>query len=217
MIRTVGMACAALAAVFLCWSIGGSAAAQDVPPGAEAVPAPPAAEPISPYRVEEKFDPSQAYDPLQAGRDAYQRAEEARRQAINRQLDTLDYAKWLSTWTAPRVYAYPLPSVYAYPIRRSVRRAYRGVHVGGVVPVITQWSRAPVGVYGYPYYPQVWQPIGHEKVWTGPNGYIYRPIYAEPAPPVPAQVPTPAVAEPPVLIPAEPVPAPPVEPGPREF
>ena len=211
MIRTVGMVWAAVAAVLLCSGIDNGAAAQDVSPGAQVVPAPPAAEPISPYLPEQK------YDLLQAGRDAYQTAEEERRRAIDRQLDVQEYARWFGTWTVPPVYAHPLPSVYAYPLRRSVRRAYRGVYLGGVVPAITPWPRVSVGVYGYPYDRRVRQPIGHEKIWTGPNSYIYRPIYAERPAQVPAEVPTPATFEPPAVIAAEPVPAPPVEPSPREF
>lgn len=35
------------------------------------------------------------------------------------------------------------------------------------------------------------QPIGHEHIPTGPNGYIYRPVYAQPQPPA---VPTNPVA-----------------------
>jgi len=202
MIRTIGMACAALAAIFLCSGIDSNAAGQDPPP---------AAEPTSPYRVE------QQYDPLQASRDAYYQAEEARRQAIDQQLGAVNYATWYGTWATPRVYAYSWPGVYAYPMRRSVRRAYRGVYVGPVAPIITPWPRVSVGVYGYPDYPPVPQPIGHEKIWTGPNSYYYRPIYAEPGPPTPAGVPTPAAVEPPAVNAAEPVPAPPVEAGPREF
>ncbi len=214
MIRTIGMAWAAMVAILLCSGIDNGATAQDTPPRAEVVPAPPAVAPpatapISPYR------PKQTYDPLQAGRDAYRIGEEERRWAIGRQLGALDYARYYGAWTAPRAYAYPLPSVYGYPWRRAVRRAYHGMYVGGVGPVIAPWPRVSVGVYGYPYdprvrqpyYPRVRQPIGHEKI-SGPNGYIYRPIYAESAEPVPAGVPTPA---------AEPVPAPPAEPGPREF
>ena len=79
----------------------------------------------------------------------------------------------------------------------------------------------PGDVYAYPYYPWMRQPIGHEEIWTSPNGYIYRPRYASPKEvpddPMPAAppAPTPASAHKPAVAP-KPAP-PPAESGPREF
>jgi hypothetical protein len=171
--------------------------------------------------------PQVTYGPLQAARDAQRLAEEARRRAIDRQLQVLDDVRRYRTY-AYYDYALAAPrDVYGPP--RAIRRAYRR----GYGPVWWTWPY----IYGYPYYPQVKQPWGHEKIWTSPNSYIYRPLYDPPAePPKPPtladpslrpQGPPPAeppldAPRPPLLIPPahpvpERIPTPPAESGPREF
>lgn len=172
-----------------------------------------------------RIRPDVSYGPLQAGRDAHRMAEEARRRAIDRQLQLLGEVTWYGAYAYehdPAAYAsYPGP-LLAYGPRRAMRRAYR-------------WGYGPAWwpyVYGYPYYPWMRQPLGHEKIWTSPNSYLYRPRYqppeARPQRPTPAD-PTTRPREPqpqppqfqPPEIPARPaperIPPPPAESGPREF
>jgi hypothetical protein len=80
------------------------------------------------------------------------------------------------------------------------------------------------GIGGYPYSGAVAQPTGHEKIWTGPNSYVYRPRWDLPVPPSPpsgrAYPPWPgATVSPPASppprvgeIPPPPLPRPPAEP-----
>lgn len=129
--------------------------------------------------------PSQGYSPLDAANDSYQHAEQRRREAIARQVELVEYAR------QPRV-AVPVPyvDVTALPIhpgaaRRTLRRAYsrslRYPHWSGYGAMIGVGSRSPLPYVGaMPYYPPVRQPQGHERIWTGPNSYIYKPIYPEP-------------------------------------
>ncbi len=123
---------------------------------------------------------SRAYRTSDPGRGAYQRAEQQRREAIERQLGVIESVRYFNIW---RPYGYG--------------------------PAFTPWPRP---LYGYPHYRRVRQPIGHDKIWTGPNSYVYRSRYASPpeearSPVAPLEsVPTP-----------EPVPPPPIESGPREF
>jgi len=176
----------------------------------------------------------QNYGPLDAAEEARLRADEAGQAAIHRQLQLIDDIRWYNTWI-PTPYRPSLPYIYGYGYGPpgAASRAYRS----GLDPVFTPWPRVPGDIYGYPYYGAVKQPIGHEKIWTSPNGYIYRPVYAPPA----GQVAAPRAAAPrpyratpaaPALPPAagspgQPVPPPPAlskpaapppgEAGPREF
>ena len=173
-----------------------------------------------------------AYDPLQAGEDAYRAGEEQRRAAIDQQRQLGEQLRWRNMWAYPS-YAPARAGIYAYgyaPYPYSVynpRRAYRQALRYGYPPLYQQWPRAPGDIYGYPYYGYARQPIGQEKVWTGPSGYVDRPSHGqppEPQAPTPASPPRPqepsaSAGEPsssPEAVP-EPIPAPPSEPGPREF
>ncbi len=53
--------------------------------------------------------------------------------------------------------AFPSAPGYAYP------------GGGRVVPMLPYLDPSP---------PPVEQPLGHRKTWTGPNGYVYEPLYA---------------------------------------
>ena len=142
------------------------------------------------------------YDALDAVRDAQQYAERKRRAAIDAQLrvirDVQEYSAALKA--SARRYPYGLDYRYAYPGRRAARRAwsYQRWHSRyGYPGVFEPWPLVPGDIYGYPYTPRVEQPLGHKVIQTGPNSYIYRPVYESdlaqpkdnrqptPAPPVP--------------------------------
>ncbi|OHB70096.1 MAG: hypothetical protein A2V70_00455 [Planctomycetes bacterium RBG_13_63_9] len=167
-----------------------------------------------------------AYPSLEAAQDAYRAAEAQRRWAISRQLQMLEDLRYRNPWVAAFV---PSPAdFYGYANRWTPRRAYRD----GFDARLTPSPYIPGPIAGYAYDPRRRQPIGHEKIWTGPNSYVYRP-YPAPArssppastPASPVAHPTPAASHPqPERIPTpepipirEPIPTPPVESGPREF
>jgi len=159
---------------------------------------------------------SASYDALQAGQDAYQAAEAERHAAIDQQRNTIEQMKWYNTW-AYRGYAPTLSNIYANGYSYNPRRVYRQAIRYGSPPVFQPWPRVPGDIYGYPYYGAVRQPAGHEKTYTSPNGYVYRPRMPPPAPspsspPAPPATPAPEVGGSP-----ESIPAPPSEPGPKEF
>ena len=190
--------------------------------GPEVIPVPPPEAQLPPV------SPLAKYDSLDAGRDAYLRAEAQRREAIARQLAGNAYAP---------SHAYPLGMylrigpVYAY-LPSAGARAYRAY----ASPIITS---LPYGAPSYatrigawpglrallsPYADHVEQPLGHVVTPTGPNGYVYRPYYKEdlqrsaagltaeanpPAAGVPANPPAPQVAAPQPPVPQPPVPQPP--------
>ena len=160
------------------------------------------------------------YNALQAGQDAYQAAEAERRAAIDRQRSLIEQMKWYNTW-AYRGYAPTLIDIYAYRYAPygysySPRRAYRQAIRYGYSPVFQPWPRVPGDIYGYPYYGAARQPAGHEKTYTSPNGYVYRPLYENPPPPQPPPGPPPQ-PQPRIDGSPESIPAPPSEPGPKEF
>ncbi len=182
--------------------------------------------------------PSQVYSPLDAAEESHRLAEERRRWAVDRQLEVIDRIR--QTHAAAAAGYFDMTTVPGY--RAAARRALRH---GYPPPVPAPWpgygvpvrpGALPLAPYGgaLPYYPPVQQPIGHERIWTGPNSYIYRPVYPEPfqpAPVEPGRQPTPAEpwrpqppAPPDVPPPPQPdefpeIPEPPVVPmpGPREF
>jgi len=100
-------------------------------------------------------------------------------------------------------------SPYAHGYVYNPRRLYRQALRYGYPPVFYSWPRAPINLYGYPYYGVARPPI---EVWVGPNGYVAPPVYA---PPTQEQVPTPADPQlrPQTPVP-EPIPAPPSNPKP---
>jgi len=166
---------------------------------------------------------AQNYGPLDAAEEARIRADEDGQAATGRQLQLIDDIRWYNTWI-PTPYRPSLPYIYGYGYGPpgAASRAYRS----GLDPVFTPWPRVPGDIYGYPYYGLVRQPIGHEKIWTSPNGYIYRPVYAPPAGQAVAPRPaaprayraTPATPLPPAAgSPGQAAPPPPGESGPREF
>jgi hypothetical protein len=48
------------------------------------------------------------------------------------------------------------------------------------------WPRVPGDIWGYPLPRPIEQPVGHQSVQTGPNRWIYRPLYAADLAPVAA-------------------------------
>ncbi|NQT17252.1 MAG: hypothetical protein HQ582_31145 [Planctomycetes bacterium] len=218
----------------LLFSFGHAAAAEDQAP---AGPEPPRASAGGP--VEEPQFP-RTYGPLDASRDAYQRAENERRRAIDRQTELNDEMVWYSGHPGFDRDPPGLDTIYAYGPTHGHRRVGRGTvrlgvhfgHFGGyphpapyprhrasrVAPwgVFEPWPFVAGDIYGYPYLDRVEQPLGHKMIRTGPNGYIARPVYAsdlqakEPPPPAADQRAVPEAAVP------MPIPPPP-ESGPREF
>jgi hypothetical protein len=164
------------------------------------------------------------YGPLDAGRDAYERSERRRREQIDRQLQLQEDLVWWHSW--PGSYRYPpsQESIYAYPpseplpprrVLKEPPRAYRSPTYGGYSHVFEPWPFVPGDIWGYPWIDRVEQPLGHKIIETGPNSYIYRPVYPsdlKPKEPAEASPQEPAVEGPP----PEPVP-PPAERGPRVF
>lgn len=210
--------CGLLAGV-LGWSVCATGLAQDGPVRPEVLPAPPAS------GIPRQDLPQPAYGPLQAGLDVYRMAEQQRLQAIELQLRLARSAWQYHLGPAP-YYAPGVPHVYPYGSRRALRRAYRF----GYWPAPQPWPNVSIGVYRYPYSSWVRQPTGYERIRIGPNSYVYRPYYGQPAgqqnPPRPVapSTPTPAVAPPeqnsgpalngPIRPVPEAIPAPPPEPGP---
>ncbi len=200
---------------------------------------------------EEVYHPGETYDSLQAGYDAYLDSEAERRAQIGRQIMLEEQVMVNNTWANPAVRYRPvhpesygpvrpqfytdatLADVYGGappPGRRRVVEGYRGVTaaVGTIYggSAFTPWPLVPGDIYGTPYYGYVRQPIGHIKIWTGPQSYIYKPIYASPpmAQPVSAQPrpdlvqpanPRAAIAAPPRAEPAHPAAAPAIPPPPQ--
>lgn len=161
--------------------------------------------------------------PMEAAGQAYRLGEERRLEALGRQRSLVAAAPYLSS--APAYAGRPaVPYLYSAPAYRP-RRAFRPgawLYPGAIaLPAI------PTDVYGgIPLPPEVRQPDGHVKFWTGPNGYIYRPTYRSPlfdgelplpGPPLdemPLDEPAPTLAPPANLAEPEvpPPPAPPAEP-----
>jgi hypothetical protein len=162
-----------------------------------------------------------------AGQDAYSLAEQQRREAIVNQRLLVEQARWYPY----NYFGYAYPSYYP---RKAYRQAVRYGYAG-YAPMYPPMTRGPSDfLLGYPYYGAAKLPVGHEKIWTSPNGYIYRPLYPQSAAPhaaqsrrLPTDAPQVKPPEPPKPAPAaeaakpnqaaEPIPAPPSEPGPREF
>jgi len=174
------------------------------------------------------------YGRLDASRDAYERVDRKRRQAIDRQVQLNDEMVWYSGHPGYDRVPPGLDTIYAYghtqggrPVgRRTVRLGFFGSfgyprhlsHPRHGAPwvaswgVFEPWPFVPGDIYGYPYLDRVEQPLGHKVIATGPNSYIARPVHAsdleDKGPPPPA-------ADQPAA--PEPIPAPPPRSGPREF
>jgi hypothetical protein len=225
-LKVIGVAGCALTAVLL-GSLREKASGQD---SRFAVPLPP--------NPDGAF--SKNLNSLDAGREAYARAETRRREGIVRQLQSIGEMLWYSG--VPGYFRDPpsLGALYAYGSQRPL--AARRLPGGGCYDVpqnpqanlFEPWPLVPGDIYGYPYLDRVDQPRGHEIIATGPNGYVYRPIYGRdlPAPPPPAARPASPKPESPQPIPPKPaepafapplvggpevIPAPPPTSGPREF
>jgi len=195
-----------------------------------------------PPGVSRQAYPQPPSGPPQAGDDAYRRAEQARRPAIDRQQQLQPgmcvYNPWRSyvdRFALPYIHAYAPPRV-AWRVQGALDR-----HLPGAVFV--PQPRIVGGVNASPYSPRLQQPPGYEKARTSPNGSINGPRRPESSASGP--VPTPAAPRtPPLAAPSlgrsappaeplagalppvtaasghaelEPIPAPPAESGPREF
>ena len=161
------------------------------------------------------------YDSLQAGQDAYQRAEEQRNLAIDQQRQAVAVMSVQGVWTYP---AYVPAAAYGYvpaPVPYGVyrpRRAYRQALRYGYPPVVQAWPTAVVPVYPH-VYPRV--QIGYGRGPADSNGYVHPPMHRQmPAPSVPTPAPSRTRSQAPPTsadVPSttlEPIPTPPGELGP---
>lgn len=196
-----------LAAVFavLGWAGTSPLAAQEVDPQPpEVVPAP---VPVQPISNAAPGDAPKDYGPVEAGQEAYQRAEAERQEAFNRQRDLNEQMRATADPYSPvrpslaGAYAMfppaPLPPIafgprraryaaqsqvrYSYYYPYPMIRAYRGV--------FEPWPFVPGDIYGYPYVPQIRMPTGQVQIEIGPGRILSRPVYEGEGP---AQEPTPA-------------------------
>jgi len=188
---------------------------------------------VVPYRDEVAHQPPpevpRTYGPVEAGQEAYQRAEQERREAIARQLQTEDMVAWQQS---PPWYYHYYPSVrpgYVVGGRRAVQFSYRPAYVyPRSVPLgwFESWPLVPGDIYGFPYPYRIPQPWGHQVVVIGPRTYLVRPLYeaapklAPPGPTVAPPAPEPPQPSPPAMATSrsdrrEVVPTPPaIEPSP---
>ncbi len=163
------------------------------PAAAEAVPVPP---PWVQSPLPTPVPPAK-YDSLDAGRDAYLRAEAQRREAIARQLAGNAYAP---SHIFPLDMYLRLGPVYAY-LPPAGRGAYRA-HAPAIItappygaPYVTRIGPWPgLRAVLSPYADRVQQPLGHVVTPSGPNGYVYRPYYKEDLQPKPPLGPPEAAA-----------------------
>lgn len=159
----------AVCLAFSCLVTVDSAWAQGGNPPVNMAPAPqtPLGQPI--YQTQQRVYPN-TYGVFDLVRQATQYAETVRRDAISRQLQL----KYGAATRSPIVASpYPRVGVYA-PIgaratARAVNRAYRGGYP--VLPLVSQYVFGGV-------LPDPSQPIGHTVTPTGPNGYVYDPLYS---------------------------------------
>ena len=237
--RTATAGLTIVIAVFLTVGDGTSAQAQPAPQATrEVVPTPaPVADPAAAPAPE-------TYDSLDAGQDAQAMAERQRRAAVDRQLQTQADIRYYQVlpgrWGRHYARRYAVPNIHVYAPPFAAQEAHRAIE-GGYIPAppFGPWPMPGdffgVPYVGEPYVDSVEQPQGHEKVWTGPNSYIYRPRQQEPtraerqptlAPPQPTLAAEPAAAQlpveqppvaPPSLNPPEQEPLLNPVPGPREF
>jgi hypothetical protein len=136
--------------------------------------------------------------PVEAGQQAYQRAEAHRAASVAGQVQMQTPVASPALAPATASYAPQAAGVvgyvpgtvaayggYAYLPRRGVW-AYRGLY-GYPYPAVRvqvgpsgyapSWSIMANRIPSYPYPGIVDQPIGHVLTPTGPNGYTYRPVY----------------------------------------
>lgn len=228
------LTCGALCAVVLA-SSQRCGSAQQTPPAAAAVPA--QAQPAPQH--------SESYGAVEAGQEAYQRAEAQRQANIEAQGALNEEMQAASA--PPAYYPYrPVAAVYpgAVQVSWGRRRAFwYGPSVPAPYPplrayrgVLEPWPMVPGAMYRYPYGPWAPYPPAQIRIQIGPGAIPPPPEFGPEV--VPQQVPTPAppqdqpepipapAAEPQLNAPnppAEPAPAPPpaaIVPGvprPREF
>jgi hypothetical protein len=184
---------------------------------------------LVPHRADRPENPPPAgpvpksYGPVEAGQDAYRWAEQERREAISRQLQTKDAVAY---GHAPAGYYAPGPPVRAVQVstgRRGYRYAYRPPYVypRSTPPGwLESWPFVASDIHGYPYLYRTPHPFGHEAVVIGPRSSLVRPVY-----PTSPQLPPPSSSTPPpppapsmdLPQPAIPKPFPPTSHGPERI
>lgn len=191
------------AVAFVLILVGQPVSAEAPAPGPQGAPRP-AAKP-SPT-------PSPPIDPLVQPADSptadhYNAAEQRRRDAINRQLGTIEDMRWYNgmppTWAGQVPYR-TVPSLeYLYATGWSGYWYQPTTRWYGGPDVFEPWPVVPGDIWGYRRPDYVRQPIGQQQIQTGPNRWESRPIFPEDLRREPAPAAPPAGEAPP--------------PGPREF
>jgi hypothetical protein len=174
------------------------------------------------------------YDGIDAGIDAYNRAEEQRRFTVSQQR-ALNEDLRARSYLPPGPVMYYGPSIgygyssgysnygyagssYGYTRRWPLgyRRYEERVVARPIVPTVV-WPNRYYGInsYTYPFKLPVRQPVGQQQIQTGPNRWESHPVYAEPLPKYPV---TPPIENDPLELRARPgsIPETPVR-APREF
>jgi tetratricopeptide (TPR) repeat protein len=94
-------------------------------------------------------------DSLRFGRQAFRVGEARRQQAVARQLDLIDWMRFLSQPDGP------------YLIDAS----------GGAFSPFEPWVPLPGDIFGFPWRDEIQHPLGHRITFRGPNAYTYEPVY----------------------------------------
>lgn len=136
------------------------------------------------------------YGHLDAGHNAFTRAESLRREVIGQQIGLVEGvldAQFVSfpppIPVPPAAYRYGPRRAYRRGVRESIRQRYLAAPFVPLPFVPLPLPHVPVPhvavpplplpgvIYGRPYVERVEQPLGHKVIGIGPNGYIYGPVY----------------------------------------
>ncbi|MBI1899884.1 MAG: hypothetical protein HYS13_02065 [Planctomycetia bacterium] len=93
-------------------------------------------------------------DSLRFGREAFRLGEAWRQQAVARQLDLIDWMRFMSQPDGPYL-----------------------IDAGGAFSPFEPWAPLPGDIFGYPWRDEIRHPIGHRITFRGPNAYTYEPVY----------------------------------------
>jgi hypothetical protein len=135
--------------------------------------------------------PLSAEQPLDGS--SYWLHEGRRRLAIADQIGTQEHLRWLSglpsrLWGVGRPYS--LESIYS-------GLAYSPGAPAPWKTVFEPWPLVPGDIYGRQFDRATPQPWGHRVTPTGPNGYVYEPVYEPPLPALTSPALPPALSSPP--------------------
>ena len=160
---------------------------------------------LLPGLVKAQSSAGRPYDGIDAGLDAYNRAEEQRRFTISQQRALNEDLRARSYLPPGPVAFYGPSSGYGYSSSSfgyssrgplGFRRYDEREIVRPIVPAVV-WPNRYYGIntYTYPFKAPLRQPIGQQQTQTGPNRWESHPVYAEPLPRFPV---TPPIANDPL-------------------